>query len=1066
MAEFIDSLLNEMSSTFNYQTDDVKIDLNRDRTLKWRSLHHNQYASTKKKSSRVGRNEEGSPYQSVKVFRNPLSNSTTGLKKLRRAARMKLSRLERNLRRKAQAEESPVEEKPKPPIAETTNIHVNYIAGDCALNLIDMKPENVQIFQGASVKVERRTSRRSTEKPSVESPKKSTPKKMKKAQENPESSQEVSRTEGTLLSQRPPRRVKPTEKILANKRLRRGIQIHNTKVKVTEALWRERENLATAPISTCEGDTTAEKPQDVVQEAEMSRKTQHLQQLGLTTITQVADAETERMDPEEKIAPPEAPAGTMVCLCQEETRFFPHAQGEALFCNAVDQFETEFVGCCNQVDESTCIRRPSTRACFMVLCDSHRKRLLSHNCCSGCGVFCTRGQVLLCPRNHFFHRDCVLDEGKRGEMVMCLHCGDLTETAEVRIELKCDNRIVFYPSQKTFLRCTKTPAVLFSADGQISGETPTEGGRTIPQHIMNTLIRASQQAPAGSPQDGLSPKNLQAAIKNDDIDRVAEYIVKGFDFTAPCQEFGYGSCLHYVSYFGTVEVLQLILCRFAAPEFIDMLDKEFQTALMCAVSGSKIDILLLLLQYGAKVTQKGPDGMTALHLAAKTGNFRATKILLEHYKKKVDRGKFMEFLNDVDHGNWTALVWAAELGHVNIESYLIGLGADVTICDFENNTALHWAAQSNKIAAIVPLLHTNANLNHQNVNGDTPLHIACRQLNTQMCLMLLANGSDVHVKNFTEETAIACIPDAKSQCARIMQFNMQMQRNAIPVVQELCSDISNGREAVPIAMVKITRRNPQRRTEDTEWEVPMPAFKYITKPVMVEELIQMDIRLARMEMCDCRDNCATSLCKCIRKSSQNCYTLEGRLCDDFSFTEPSIIFECNDVCGCNRLVCKNRIVQNGIKVPMEVFSVGDKKEWGVRCLKEIPKGTFIAEYIGEMLSNADADRRPDDSYFFGFDLSEYCIDANFFGNVSRFFNHSCNPNMVPIRVYFEHHDLRFPKIAFFSTRDIAAKDELTFDYGKNFWKVKQRYFNCNCNTPECRYRTKLPSPDLDQLDTD
>lgn len=82
-----------------------------------------------------------------------------------------------------------------------------------------------------------------------------------------------------------------------------------------------------------------------------------------------------------------------------------------------------------------------------------------------------------------------------------------------------------------------------------------------------------------------------------------------------------------------------------------------------------------------------------------------------------------------------------------------------------------------------------------------------------------------------------------------------------------------------------------------------------------------------------------------------------------------------------QILCKNRVVQNGIRVPMEVFNVvGDKKEWGVRSLKEIPKGTFIAEYIGEVLSNVEADRRPVDSYFFGFDMSEVSVllEYNFF----------------------------------------------------------------------------------------
>ncbi|XP_059623018.1 histone-lysine N-methyltransferase EHMT1 isoform X2 [Phlebotomus argentipes] len=1041
MAEFIDSLLNEMSSTFNYQAEEVKIDLNGDRTLKWRSLHHNQYASSKKKDLK-GDQDDGTPtYQPVKVFRNPLSvGNSSGLKKLRRA-RIKLSRLERNLRRK-KSNVSEAEEK--------TNIHVNYIAGDCSVNLIDIKPESMQIFQGTPVKLERRTSRRSTEKSESVVVKK-TPKKVTSLPTRPE---------GTLLSQRPPRRVKPTEKILANKRLRRGFQIHNTRVKVNEALWRERESLATTPTRDRK-TSTREKIPGQVQEAELTRKTEHFEKLGLRTTAANVEPDTSQEEPDQKISLPEIPVAPMLCLCQEDTRFYPHGHGDVLFCNAVDQFESEFVGCCNQVDENTCIRRPSTRACFMVLCESHLKRLLSHNCCSGCGIFCTQGAVLLCPRNHFFHRDCVLEEGRRSDQVRCLHCGELTECEEVRIELKCDNRIVFYPSQKTY-QCSKTMNSVAMNDSQMSGEESVaqEVSRSIPEHIMSVLIRVSQQGTDSLPPDALSAKNLQAAIKSDNVDRVAEFIVKGFDFTAPSQEFGFGSCLHFVAFHGSVEVAQLILCRFSAPEFIDMLDKEFQTAVICAVNGNKTDILVLLLQYGAKITQKGPDGMTALHLAAKMGNIRAMKILLEHYKKRADGKKFREFLDDVDHGNWTALVWAAELGHVNIESYLVGMGADATICDFEDNTALHWAALSNKIAAVLPLLQTNVDVNHQNVNGDTPLHIACRHLNTQMCLMLLANGSDVHVRNFSEETAIGCIPDPKSQCARIMQFNMQMQKKRVALVsQVVCQDVTNGRESMPIAMVKIARKSILRRSEEVLPAATLPNFRYITRPVMVEELVQMDCRLARSEVCDCTNDCTTGLCQCIRRSSQNCYTSDGRLVDDFNFAEPWIIFECSDVCGCNKLVCKNRVVQNGIKAPMEVFNVlGDQKEWGVRCLKEIPKGTFIAEYIGEVLSNVEADKRPVDSYFFGFDMSDYCIDANLYGNVSRFFNHSCNPNMIPIRVYFDHHDLRFPKIAFFATRNIAENEELTFDYGKNFWKVKQRYFNCFCNTPECRYRMKMSSP--------
>jgi len=56
----------------------------------------------------------------------------------------------------------------------------------------------------------------------------------------------------------------------------------------------------------------------------------------------------------------------------------------------------------------------------------------------------------------------------------------------------------------------------------------------------------------------------------------------------------------------------------------------------------------------------------------------------------------------------------------------------------------------------------------------------------------------------------------------------------------------------------------------------------------------------------------------------------------------------------------------------------------------------------------------------------YCIDARRYGNVSRFINHLCEPNLLPVKVFVEHQDLRFPRMCFFATRDIKANEELGY----------------------------------------
>lgn len=38
----------------------------------------------------------------------------------------------------------------------------------------------------------------------------------------------------------------------------------------------------------------------------------------------------------------------------------------------------------------------------------------------------------------------------------------------------------------------------------------------------------------------------------------------------------------------------------------------------------------------------------------------------------------------------------------------------------------------------------------------------------------------------------------------------------------------------------------------------------------------------------------------------------------------------------------------------------------------------------------------------------HCIDARLFGNIGRFINHLCEPNLLAVRVFTMHQDLRFP----------------------------------------------------------
>ena len=111
----------------------------------------------------------------------------------------------------------------------------------------------------------------------------------------------------------------------------------------------------------------------------------------------------------------------------------------------------------------------------------------------------------------------------------------------------------------------------------------------------------------------------------------------------------------------------------------------------------------------------------------------------------------------------------------------------------------------------------------------------------------------------------------------------------------------------------------------------------------------------------------------------------------------------------------------------------------------------------------------------------------------------CSPNLIPVKVFVDHQDLSFPRIALFNSRDIKAYEELgyvfyqlfisflsafyqffsmfsyllmafiilsfcvfssfvffsyhRFDYGEKFWVIKYKWFTCACGSLNCKYNS-------------
>ncbi|EPS64247.1 hypothetical protein M569_10533 [Genlisea aurea] len=177
-------------------------------------------------------------------------------------------------------------------------------------------------------------------------------------------------------------------------------------------------------------------------------------------------------------------------------------------------------------------------------------------------------------------------------------------------------------------------------------------------------------------------------------------------------------------------------------------------------------------------------------------------------------------------------------------------------------------------------------------------------------------------------------------------------------------------------------------------------------------------------------------------------------------TNKSLIYECGDSCSCPP-TCRGRMSQAGLKVHLEVFKTRNRG-WGLRSWDPIRAGGFICEYAGDIV-NGGSIRAENDDYVFDstrfYDGSDpvkaaapfpLVISSKNAGNVGRFMNHSCSPNVVWKPVVRESNHSAYLHVAFFAARHIPPMQELTYDYGVVEEGGQKGRRRCLCGSDKCR----------------
>jgi ankyrin repeat protein len=204
----------------------------------------------------------------------------------------------------------------------------------------------------------------------------------------------------------------------------------------------------------------------------------------------------------------------------------------------------------------------------------------------------------------------------------------------------------------------------------------------------------------------------------------------------------------------------------------------------CAYLGRATGAEALIQRDPGLVRATTPDGMTALHYAARAGHCEVVDILLRYHadvNARDNRGRtaLMEACHGgpwklepaeeiiqllLDHAAQVDLFQAAAMGRTDlIASILDRDEALIDSIDSQGKTALFHAAHNNRLAAVKLLVERGADINRSDAVGTAALHRTSGQCSDELIQYLIDHGADAHLCCF-----VACGDEAgtREQLAR------------------------------------------------------------------------------------------------------------------------------------------------------------------------------------------------------------------------------------------------------------------------------------------------------------
>ena len=180
-------------------------------------------------------------------------------------------------------------------------------------------------------------------------------------------------------------------------------------------------------------------------------------------------------------------------------------------------------------------------------------------------------------------------------------------------------------------------------------------------------------------------------------------------------------------------------------------------------------------------------------------------------------------------------------------------------------------------------------------------------------------------------------------------------------------------------------------------------------------------------------------CTCKYDGKTNC--ADGRCGNDVSSIECD-----NDNCSFGDVNCGNRkylcpYLTSCFPMKIEKLS-GEKLNLGLVAFEHIPQFVYIGDYVGVVRDKKDSRGLYCAALKVG--GKNFVVDASETGDLTRYINHSCEPNcqMIQRQVAGEH------QVWIRTLQEIKEIDELVMDCGSSYFTRKDP---CLCGAAKCRY---------------